>query len=138
MASQDSCETIDFTRDIFNEPRQITVADAYNTDADVVLFNGDCNDLLKNIPSNSVDLVITSPPYNIGKKYEKKTSLASYLKDIEPVIAELVRVIAGTGSLCWQVGNYVEKGEVFPLDIYFYEVFKRFGLKIAESNYLAV
>lgn len=116
--------------DIFNEPRQITVSDIYDTNVDVVLVEGDCNELLKNIPSNSVDLIITSPPYNIGKKYEKKTSLASYLKDMEPVLAELVRVLASTGNLCWQVGNYVEKGEVFPLDIYFYEIFKRFGLKL--------
>ena len=131
MGSQDSqIETVESTTDIFSEPRQITVTDVYDADMDVVLFNGDCSELLKNIPSNSVDLVITSPPYNIGKKYEKKMSLASYLKDMEPVIAELERVLAATGNLCWQVGNYVQKGEVFPLDIYFYEIFKRFGLKL--------
>ena len=131
MESQNSrIETVDIAANIFNEPRQITVSDAYDANVDVVLFDGDCSELLKNISSDSVDLIITSPPYNIGKKYEKKTSLASYLKDMEPVIAELVRVIAGTGSLCWQVGNYVQKGEVFPLDIYFYEIFKRFGLKL--------
>ena len=131
MASPDSrIETVEFTTDIFNEPRQITVSDAYDTNVDVVLFDGDCSELLKNIPSDSVDLVITSPPYNIGKKYEKKTSLQSYLNSQEPVIAEIDRVLATTGSLCWQVGNYVDKGEVFPLDIYFYEIFKRFGLKL--------
>ena len=95
MGSQDSrLETVDVAADIFNEPRQITVSDAYHANVDVVLFDGDCNDLLKDIPSNSVDLVITSPPYNIGKRYEKKTSLESYLKDMEPVIAELDRVLA--------------------------------------------
>ena len=81
------------------------------------------------MPSNSVDLVITSPPYNIGKKYEKKTSLQSYLKSLEPVIAELNRVLASTGSLCWQVSNYVHDGEVFRLNVYFYEIFKGFDLK---------
>ncbi len=131
MGSQDSrVETFEAATGIFDRPRQITVSDTYNTDVDVVLFNGDCSELLKNIPSNSVDLVITSPPYNIGKKYEKQTSLQSYLKNQEPVIAEMDRVLAATGSLCWQVGNYVQKGEVFPLDIYFYEIFKRYGLKL--------
>ena len=131
MASQDSrIETVESTTDIFNTPRQIEISDTYHANVDVVLFEGDCNDLLKSIPSSSVDLIITSPPYNIGKKYEKKMSLASYLKDMEPVIAELDRVLASTGNLCWQVGNYVHKGEVFPLDIYFYEIFKRFGLKL--------
>ena len=131
MAAQDSrVETVEVATDIFDGSRQITVSNTYNTDVDVVLFDGDCSELLRSIPSNSVDLIITSPPYNIGKKYEKQTSLASYLKNQEPVIAEMVRVLAATGSLCWQVGNYVQKGEVFPLDIYFYEIFKRFNLKL--------
>ena len=131
MQSKDSgTETVDSTIDMFNEPRQIRVSDTYHTDADVVLFNGDCSELLQSIPSDSVDLVITSPPYNIGKTYEKKTTLPSYLKSQEPIIAEIYRVLAATGSLCWQVGNYVQKGEVFPLDIYFYELFKRFDLKL--------
>ncbi len=72
MASQDSrVETVEVETGIFNTPRQIEISDTYNTDVDVTLFEGDCNNLLKSIPSNSVDLVITSPPYNIGKKYEK-------------------------------------------------------------------
>lgn len=126
----DRLQTGDVTTDMLSEPRQINVSDTYRTDVDVVLFDGDCKELLKSVPSNSVDLVITSPPYNIGKKYEKKTTLQAYLKSQEPVIAELHRVLATTGNLCWQVGNYVQKGEVFPLDIYFYEVFKRFDLKL--------
>ncbi len=117
-------ETFDFAK------RQISISGIYNPDADVVLFDGNCSKLLKDIPSHSVDLIITSPPYNIGKKYETKMSLPAYLKNQEPVIVELVRVLAETGNLCWQVGNYVEKGEVFPLDIYFYDIFKRFGLKL--------
>ena len=117
-------EAFDFTK------RQISISDIYNTSADVVLFDGNCSELLKDIPSSSVDLVITSPPYNLGKKYEKKMSLQVYLKNQEPLIVELVRVLADTGNLCWQVGNYIENGEVFPLDIYFYEIFKRFGLKL--------
>ena len=123
-------DVIDGNNGILDTTRQFTVADTYDPDVDVVLFDGDCEALLKIIPSGSVDLVITSPPYNIGKKYEKKTSLQSYLKSLEPVIAELNRVLASTGNLCWQVGNYVHNGEVFPLDIYFYEIFKRFDLKL--------
>ena len=117
-------ETFDFAK------RQISISDRYESNSDVILFEGNCSMLLKDIPSASVDLVITSPPYNVGKKYEKKTSLHAYLKNQEPVITELVRVLANTGNLCWQVGNYIEKGEVFPLDIYYYEIFKRFGLKL--------
>lgn len=115
---------------ILYSPHEITVSKVFNTCADVVLFEGKCSDLLNNIPSNTVDLVITSPPYNMGKKYEKNVPLALYLKDQETIISDLVRVLTSSGSICWQVGNYVHKGEVYPLDIYFYDIFKRFDLTL--------
>ena len=108
----------------------LEVADSYQKGVDVVLQKGDCVDLLGDIPSGSVDLIITSPPYNLGKSYEKSTSLREYLREQEPVMAELNRVLAATGSLCWQVGNFVQKGEVFPLDAFFYGKFRRLGLKL--------
>jgi adenine-specific DNA-methyltransferase len=49
---------------------------------------------------------------------------------LEPVIEELTRVLSPTGSLCWQVGNYVEDSEVFPLDIFYYPLFKKRGLRL--------
>ena len=107
----------------FNTGRQATILDKYNNNSDVVLVEGDCRELLVDLPSESVDLVITSPPYNVGKRYEKSMSLEKYLHNQEPVVAELIRVLASTGSICWQVGNYVHKGEVFPLDIFFYDLF---------------
>ncbi len=87
-------------------------------------------DALSQIPSASIDLIVTSPPYNIGKEYEKTTSLSSYLKQQESVISELYRVLANTGSICWQVGNFVDKGEVFPLEVFYYDIFKRLGMKL--------
>ncbi|MXY81914.1 MAG: site-specific DNA-methyltransferase, partial [Gemmatimonadetes bacterium] len=117
-------------RTLFDTERDIEIAERYQSDADVVLFEGDCKELLEEIPSDSVDLVITSPPYNIGKIYERKTSLRAYLEHQEPVIAELYRTLSSTGSICWEIGNYVQKGEVFPLDIYFYDLFKNFGMKL--------
>ena len=117
-------ETFDFAK------RHISISDIYDANVDVVLFDGNCDELIRHIPSESVDLVITSPPYNLGKKYEKKTTLQTYLNNMEPVISELKRILTPTGNLCWQVGNYVEKGEVFPLDIYYYKLFKEIGLKL--------
>jgi len=75
-------------------------------------------------------LIITSPPYNVGKEYETQTNLEKYLKELEPILEQLVRVLNTTGSICWQVGNYIENKEVFPLDIYFYTQFKKFGFKL--------
>jgi adenine-specific DNA-methyltransferase len=116
--------------DLLEPGRKVVVQDHYTPDAAVVLFHGECQSLLGSIPSGSVGLVITSPPYNIGKEYEREKPLAHYLEEQEPVIRELHRVLADTGSICWQVGNYVSQGEVFPLDILYYDLFKRLGMRL--------
>lgn len=87
---------------------------------------------LKALPNNSIKLIVTSPPYNIGKEYETVTSLKKYLESIEPIIFEAVRVLTNDGSICWEVGNYIDPNtsEVFPLDIYYYGIFKKMGLKL--------
>ena len=41
-----------------------------------------------------------------------------------------MRIVSDDGSIVWQVGNFVEAGEVFPLDIYFYPIFKSLGLQL--------
>ncbi len=102
----------------------------FSYDAEVVISEGDCVQSLSQIPKETAKLIITSPPYNIGKSYEKSTSLENYLESMRPVIKQIVRVLSNEGSLCWQVGNYVENGEVFPLDMYYYRLFKEYNLKL--------
>ena len=87
-------------------------------------------DFCKELPDASVKLIITSPPYNIGKAYETKTSIEEYINNIEPILAEFQRILSEDGSLCWQVGNYVENGEIYPLDIYFYPYLKKLGFHL--------
>ncbi len=106
------------------------IADSFNPLEDVVIAPGDALETLKGAPDGFAKLIITSPPYNVGKVYEKATELDAYFETINPIVDELIRVLAPDGSLCWQVGNYVDKGEVFPLDILYYPFFKRHGLKL--------
>jgi adenine-specific DNA-methyltransferase len=75
-------------------------------------------------------LIATSPPYNIGKAYEKRTSLDIYVESQAATIAEAVRLLHPRGSICWQVGNHVDDGEIFPLDIILYRIFKDHGLRL--------
>ncbi len=92
-----------------------------------------CEDNLAFMPKladGQMKLVVTSPPYNIGKEYERRAPLDVYVLGQEAVIAECVRLLHPQGSLCWQVGNHVQDGEVFPLDAVLYPLFKRFGLKL--------
>jgi adenine-specific DNA-methyltransferase len=60
----------------------------------VTLAVQDCVKFLKSIPDNSAQLVITSPPYNIGKSYElRRSSVSDYVASQQKVINEAVRIL---------------------------------------------
>ena len=94
----------------------------------------ECRDNLEfmsSLPDGMFKLIVTSPPYNLGKTYEKKRlSTDEYLDGQKNVIAECVRLLHDQGSICWQVGNHVENGEIVPLDVLLYPVFTSHGLKL--------
>lgn len=98
--------------------------------ADVCMRVQDNRAFMRDMPDETFQLIVTSPPYNMGKSYECRLTLEDYIKSQTPVIAECVRLLAPGGSICWQVGNHVKKGEVFPLDIMLYPLFKAHGLKL--------
>lgn len=99
------------------------------TDSHARIHHGDNSLYLRELPDESMKLIVTSPPYNIGKKYEKRTSLDRYLAAQAKVIAECVRLLHPQGSICWQVGNHITSdGEVVPLDAVLYPLFKQHGL----------
>jgi adenine-specific DNA-methyltransferase len=82
------------------------------------------------MPDESLQLVVTSPPYNIGKEYERRLKLEVYLEQQAEVIRECVRCLASRGSICWQVGNYVDNGAIIPLDTVLYPIFTELGLRM--------
>ena len=106
--------------------RRLRIRGRFSEDNDVTLFLGDCLTLLHQIPTASAQLIVTSPPYNVGKVYEKKQSLAEYLELQRKVIAECLRIARPGGSLCWQVGNHANgHQQVIPLDILLYPLFAK-------------
>lgn len=106
------------------------IAGKFDVMNEATLFEGDCLDLLATIPDASAQLVVTSPPYNIGKTYEKKRSLEAYAGEQERVITECARILKPEGSICWEVGNYVHAGEITPLDILLHPIFRKLGLHL--------
>ncbi len=106
----------------------IPIENAFSPQAHLMLYHGDVRDCLATMPDESVRLIITSPPYNVGKAYEHTQSIEHYLHAQAALIPHLCRVLHHTGSLCWQVGNFVEDGEVYPLDMFYYPLFKQHGL----------
>lgn len=97
-----------------------------------LIWQGDVEKFLDRLQQADVsfDLMVTSPPYNMGKKYERRTNLEEYLTWQERVISKTVRLLSPTGSLCWQVGNFVDEGSVLPLDLLFHPIMGRLGLTL--------
>jgi adenine-specific DNA-methyltransferase len=115
-----------------NQYRNVTAASAkllpFPVDKDVYIECEDNLAFMRPLADESIDLIITSPPYNIGKSYESRWKLDDYVQAQAQVISECVRLLSSSGSLCWQVGNHVDSGEIFPLDMLLYPVFKSHGL----------
>ncbi len=113
---------------LFGSPKQIE--NHFSSNANIVLYHGDVSEFVTTIPDSSVALIITSPPYNLGKDYEDRVSIEKYLDAQAQVIAQLYRVLREDGSICWQVGNFVDDGEVYPLDILYYDIFKQLDMRL--------
>jgi adenine-specific DNA-methyltransferase len=98
---------------------------------DNAIWQGDCLTFLKGLPNEPIfDLMVTSPPYNIGKSYETRVELDTYLAWQETILDEAIPRLKPGGSVCWQVGNFVADNEIFPLDIEFAPIFKRHKLQL--------
>ena len=100
----------------------------------VTLWKGDCADFLERLPRAPLfDLVITSPPYNVGKSYERRNqrSLEDYLAWQGRIFRACVERLKPTGSICWQVGTHItgrsRSPSVLPLDILLYPHFAAAG-----------
>lgn len=92
------------------------------------IFFGDAAEYLCTLPNECVDLVVSSPPYNLGKEYESKRALQHYVEEQRAILAECARVMTKTGSVFWQVGSFSHNGMLIPLDIRFFPILESFGL----------
>lgn len=100
------------------------VSNSYASDYDLLIGQNDSLEFLKTVPDKSIKLIVTSPPYNIGKVYEERVKLNEYLDYQGKVARECARILMDDGSIAWEVGNYVYNREIFPLDYFFYRIFK--------------
>jgi adenine-specific DNA-methyltransferase len=80
------------------------------------------------------DLVVTSPPYRMGKAYEKGQKFRRYLEQQRTIITACVARLKSTGSICWQVGSHItgagKSSAVIPLDVILHPIFEELGLKL--------
>jgi adenine-specific DNA-methyltransferase len=106
------------------------ISNTFSFDNIASLYEGSCIDFLRTIPNSSIQLIVTSPPYNIGKEYEHRLKLNDYEEQQKVIITECYRILKNSGSICWQVGNYVKSSEILPLDILLHPVFASLGFKL--------
>ena len=93
------------------------------------ILRDDALQALERLPNESVQLCITSPPYNIGKSYEKGAfrSFEDYKDWMTKVLSVIYDKLSPSGSLCLQIGNYVDRGRTTPLDYVFYPILSSLG-----------
>jgi DNA modification methylase len=106
------------------------ISDKFDTKEHIVITASDTLAALNILPDLQFKLAVSSPPYNIGKVYERQIELQHYIDWQAEIIKQLARIVSEDGSIVWQVGNFVDEGEIFPLDIYFYPIFKALGLQL--------
>jgi len=98
---------------------------------DIAIFGMDVEKFLDSLPKKPIfDLVVTSPPYNIGKEYEEKIALEKYMAWQKRIIQKIYVRLKDTGSICWQVGNYVDNGAIIPLDLELAPIFKELNMQL--------
>ena len=76
----------------------------------------DCLAFLEGVDDESISLLLTSPPYFIGKEYDESTEISDFEQKIGALVPAVARVLRPGGSLCWQLGNHVRHNRVWPLD----------------------
>ena len=102
-------ETFDDFKKVLGEP--------YFETKDCLIFNANCLNIMKQINNSCIDLTITSPPYNIGKEYEKIISTEKYVKWSQEWMTEIYRITKEFGSFWLNLGylEYPNKGKAVPI-----------------------
>jgi adenine-specific DNA-methyltransferase len=80
---------------------------------------------LSELPDDSVDIAVSSPPYFMGKEYDTSCNAADFIAVHEQLSQQLIRVVKSGGSICWQVGSHVSENVVIPLDAIVYATFSK-------------
>ena len=109
LADQISMEPHDTSRSPDGENSDRDPVDAAERHRSVCCgeYRIECQDnlqFMRGLDDEQMKLVVTSPPYNLGKTKERRTSIYDYLRSQEEVIRECVRILHPEGSICWQVG----------------------------------
>ncbi len=103
------------------------------------IYCGDCLEFMRTLPNSVVSLTITSPPYNIGKAYERSRPLDDYLDWCESWLREIYRITTPSGALWLNLG-YLEvpgRAKALPIPYLLWERIPFYMLQEVVWNYSA-
>jgi adenine-specific DNA-methyltransferase len=82
-----------------------------------LLYHGDCVDYMRQLPDSLFNLVVTSPPYNIGKEYEHKLSIEDYLAWCNVWLDAVYRITSHNGAFWLNLGYFPvpERAKALPI-----------------------
>ncbi len=100
----------------------------FPTDLENTIICGSA-EFMKEIPDNSVHLMITSPPYNVSKEYDEDLSLDEYLILLKNSFKETYRVLVNGGRACINVANLGRKPYI-PLSDYISQIMYEIGFNM--------
>lgn len=94
-----------------------SVGKPYFESENVLLYKMDCSEFMKRLNNDIIDLTITSPPYNIGKEYEKILKTEDYLQWCEKWMNQIFQITSPFGSFWLNLGYFevAKKGKCVPI-----------------------
>ena len=98
------------------------VIKARHQKATAKIWQGDAVQMLHRLKPGSVSLIVSSPPYFMGKEYDQSVSPEDFTAQHRIIFPELTKLLKPGGSICWQVGHHVRNNVSIPLDALVYSV----------------
>jgi DNA modification methylase len=125
----------DFNNDLFDN--------TINNNGKVKIYWGNCLDYMKNLPSESIQMMVTSPPYYNARAYSQWENINLYLEDMRMIIRESFRVLENHRVFVWNVGDIFDNDRLkttsvwgkrrIPLSAYFIKIFEEEGFTFVDD-----
>lgn len=104
------------------------------------IYNQDCLEGMKKLPDDSVNLLVTSPPYFNAREYSQWNSLENYMGDMQNIFLEAKRVLKNYSIMVVNVGDVLGSSNgrnsgkrKFPLGAYFIKMLEDIGMTFIDD-----